>query len=52
MNQMSLDPGVGISGTQYDAPHESLYDTPGPSTREPETQAPSKAKHERSHREI
>jgi hypothetical protein len=29
MSQMSLDPGVGTSGTQYDAPHASSYDTHG-----------------------
>jgi hypothetical protein len=38
MSQMSLDPGVGTSGTQYDAPRASSYDTSGPSTRVPETQ--------------
>jgi hypothetical protein len=25
MSQMSLDPGTGTSGTQYDAPHASSY---------------------------
>jgi hypothetical protein len=32
MSQMSLDSGAGISGTQYDAPRASSYDTLGPST--------------------
>jgi hypothetical protein len=32
MSQMSLDPGDGTSGTQYDAPRTSPYDTHGPST--------------------
>jgi hypothetical protein len=35
MSQMSLDPGVGTSGTQYDALRASSYDTPSPSTRVP-----------------
>jgi hypothetical protein len=52
MSQMSLAPGVVTSGTQYDAPHTSSYDTPGPSTRVPETQAPSEVRHERPRREI
>jgi hypothetical protein len=52
MSQMSLDPGVGTFSTQYDAPHASSYDTPCPSTRVPETQAPPDARHERPRREI
>jgi hypothetical protein len=32
MSQMSLDPGIGTSGTQYDVPRTSSYDTSGPST--------------------
>jgi hypothetical protein len=52
MSQMSLDSGAGTSRTQYDAPHASSYDTPGPSTRVPEMQAPLEARHERPHREI
>jgi hypothetical protein len=52
MSQMSLDPGAGTSGVQYDAPRASSYDTPGPSTRVPETQAPPDARHERLRREI
>jgi hypothetical protein len=52
MSQMSLDLGVGTSGTQYDASRASSYDTPGPSTRVPETQAPPDARHERPRREI
>jgi hypothetical protein len=60
MSQMSLDPSVRTFGTQYDTPralsydipHVSSYDTPGPSTRVPDTQAPTDARHERSHREI
>jgi hypothetical protein len=52
MSQMSLDPGAGTSDTQYDAPRASSYDTPGPSTRVPETQAPLDARHERPCREI
>jgi hypothetical protein len=52
MSQMSLDPGAGTSGTQYDALHASSYNTPGPSTRVPETQAPPDARHERPRREI
>jgi hypothetical protein len=52
MSQMSLDPGVETSSTQYDAPRASSYHTPGPSTRVPETQAPSDARHERSRHEI
>jgi hypothetical protein len=38
MSQMTLDPVVGTSGTQYGA---SSHDTPGLSTRVFETQAPS-----------
>jgi hypothetical protein len=38
MSQMSLDPGAGTSGTQYDASRASSYDTPGPSTRVSQTQ--------------
>jgi hypothetical protein len=52
MSQVSLDPGAGTSGTLYDGPRASSYDTPGPSTRVPETQAPSDARHERPRREI
>jgi hypothetical protein len=52
MSQMTLDPGVGTSGTQYEAPRMSSYDTPDSSTRVPETQAPTNAKYERPHREI
>jgi hypothetical protein len=52
MSQMSLDPGAGTSDTQYDSPRASSYDTPGPPTRVPETQAPSDARHERPRREI
>jgi hypothetical protein len=52
MSQMSLDPGAGTSGTRYDALRASSYDTPGPSTRVPETQAPSDARHECPRREI
>jgi hypothetical protein len=52
ISQMSLDSGVGTSGTQYDALRASSYDTPGPSTRVPETQAPSDARHECSRCEI
>jgi hypothetical protein len=52
MSQMSLDPGAGTSDTQYDAPRASSYDTPGPSTRVPETQALPDARHERPRREI
>jgi hypothetical protein len=37
MSQMSLDPGVETSGTQYDAPLASSYDTPGPYTQVTET---------------
>jgi hypothetical protein len=35
MSQMSLDPGVGTSGTQYDSSRVSSYDTPSPFTRVP-----------------
>jgi hypothetical protein len=49
---MSLDPGVGTSGTQYDALRASWYDTPGPSTRVSETQPPTDARHERPRRDI
>jgi hypothetical protein len=49
MSQMSLDLGARTFGTQYDAPHASLYDTPGLSTRVPETQPPADARHERPH---
>jgi hypothetical protein len=52
ISQMSLDPGAGTSGTQYDAPRASLYDTPGLSTRVPETQTPPDTRHERHRREI
>jgi hypothetical protein len=52
MSKMRLDPGVGISATQYDAPRASMYDTPGPSTRVPKTQALSDARHECPRREI
>jgi hypothetical protein len=52
MSLMSLDPGAGTSGTQYDAPRASSYDTPGPSTRVPETQASPDTRHERPCREI
>jgi hypothetical protein len=52
MSQMSLDPGVGTSGTQYDALRASSYDTHGPFTRVPETQAPPDTRHERPRREI
>jgi hypothetical protein len=52
MSQMSLGLGVGTYGTQYDTPHASSYDTPGPSTRVLEMQAPSETRHERSRREI
>jgi hypothetical protein len=52
MSQMSLDPGAGTSGTQYDAPSTLLYDTPDLSTRVTETQTPPDARHERPHREI
>jgi hypothetical protein len=52
MSQMSLGPGAGTSGTQYDDPHTSSYDTHGPSTRVPEAQAPPEARHERLRREI
>jgi hypothetical protein len=52
MSLMSLDPGAGISGTQYDAPRASSYDTPGPSTRVPKMQASADVRHERAHREI
>jgi hypothetical protein len=52
MSQMSLDPGAGTSGTQYDAPRASSYDTSGSSTRVLETQAPPDARHERPRREI
>jgi hypothetical protein len=52
MSQISLDPGAGTSGTQYDTPRASSYDIPGPSTQVPETQAPPDARHERPHREI
>jgi hypothetical protein len=31
---MTLDPGVGTSGTIYKAPHASSYDTPDPSTQD------------------
>jgi hypothetical protein len=49
---MSLNPDVGTSGTQYDALRVSSYDTPGSSTRVPQTQAPPDARHERPRREI
>jgi hypothetical protein len=52
MSQMTLDPGARTSSTQYDAPRASSYDTPGSSTRVPKTQAPTDARHERSHHEI
>jgi hypothetical protein len=52
MSQMTLDLGAGTSGTQYKAPHASSYDTPGPSTRVPETQAPADARHERHRHKI
>jgi hypothetical protein len=52
MSQMSLDLGAGIFGTQYDASRASSYNILGPSTRVPETQAPSYARHERPRREI
>jgi hypothetical protein len=37
MNQMSIDPSVGTSGTQYESYPASLYHTLGPSTRVSET---------------
>jgi hypothetical protein len=40
---MTLDPGADTSGTQYEAPRASSYDTPGPSTPVPETQTPADA---------
>jgi hypothetical protein len=52
MSQMSLESGAGTSGTQYDAPRASSYDTPGPSTQVLEMQAPPDARHERPRREI
>jgi hypothetical protein len=52
MSQMSLDPGVETSGTQYNAPPALSYDTPGPSTRVTEPHAPPDARHERPRREI
>jgi hypothetical protein len=52
MSQMSLDPGARTSGTQYDAPRASLYDTLVPSTQVPETQVPADARHEHPRREI
>jgi hypothetical protein len=52
MSQMSLDSCAGTSGTQYDAPPASSYDTPGPSTRVTEKQAPLDAIHEHPRREI
>jgi hypothetical protein len=51
-SQMTLDPSAGTSDTQYEAPRASSYDTPSPSTRVPETQAPADARHERARREI
>jgi hypothetical protein len=52
ISQMTLDPGVVTSGTQYEAPRASSYDTPGLSTRAPETQAPTDARHKCPCREI
>jgi hypothetical protein len=52
MSQMTLDLGADTSGTQYEAPHASSYDTPSLSTRVPKTQAPADAKHERPRCEI
>jgi hypothetical protein len=52
MSQMSLDPGAGTFGTQYDALRASSYDTPSMSTRMPETQALPDARHKRPRREI
>jgi hypothetical protein len=49
---MSLDPGAGTFGIQYDASLASSYDTPGPSTRVTETQTPPDARHECPRREI
>jgi hypothetical protein len=52
MSQMTLNPGAGTSGTQYEATRASSYDTSGLSTRVPEMQLPADARHERSRREI
>jgi hypothetical protein len=52
MSQMTLDPSAGTSGTQYEAPCASSYDTFVPSTRVPETQVPADVRHELPHREI
>jgi hypothetical protein len=52
MSQMTLDPGAGTSGTQYEAHRASSYDTPGSSTRVPKTQVPTDARRKRHHREI
>jgi hypothetical protein len=52
MSQMNLDSGARTSGTQYDAPRASSYDTPVSSTWAAKTQAPVDARHERPRREI
>jgi hypothetical protein len=52
ISQMTLNLSVGTSGTQYEAPRASSYDTSGPSTRVPETQAPAETRHEHSRHEI
>jgi hypothetical protein len=52
MSKMTIDSGADISGTQYETPRASSYDTPGPSTRVPETQALADARLERPRRVI
>jgi hypothetical protein len=52
ISQMTLDPGARISGTQYETPCASSYDTPGPSTQVSETQALADVRHKHYRREI
>jgi hypothetical protein len=52
MSQMTLDPSVGASSTQYEAPHTSPYDIPNSFTQVPETQAPADIRHECHRHEI
>jgi hypothetical protein len=48
---MTIDPGVGTSGTQYEPPRVSLYHSPGPSTRAPKTQPHEVQRNEQPHRQ-
>jgi hypothetical protein len=51
MSQMSIDPSVSTSGTQYDPPRVSSYHTLGPSTQVPETQPDEVERHKRPRRQ-